>query len=97
MTVGAFGPIGIGRNHRVNLHLQTVLAVVKSMYRLALEQIYILPAAELSMLKCTCVADGVVGFVTHLVHEMLPHVSLLVVNVELHNVHEVTSLNLHAC
>ena len=53
-----------------------------------LEPISIPLAAEVSKPKCTPAADGVVGFVVDPMHEMLPHVILLVGNVDLVNAHE---------
>ena len=50
--------------------------------------ISISPAAELSNATYTHAADGVVGFVVDPVRDMLPHVRLLVVNVELASVSE---------
>ena len=46
------------------------------------------PAEELSITIYTRVAPGVVGYVFDSVHEMAPHVILLVVKVELSNAKE---------
>ena len=56
--------------------------VVKSMSGKVLQQISIPRAAELSNPRYTPAADGWVGFVPDPVHEMGPHVILLVVRVE---------------
>ena len=65
-----------------------MLIVVKSMYGELLQQISILPAAELSNPTYTLAVDGAVGFVDDPVHETAPHVILLLLGVVLFNVRD---------
>ena len=58
------------------------------MYCALPEHIYMPPAAELSISNYIPIADGVVDFVSYLVHGMLLQVIWLVVNVELVSVSE---------